>query len=153
MDENVVENNNSGGLNVSEEVLKNLTGNLGNQLDLNSLMQMATTLLKNDSLLNSVAGLSRLKIPASLAPVKQENAETTAISQSQVNSDNVVTELQKANEMLSSLTKTLENMANVVIELKEQNKILSTMAQKLDNITNDTSGLYKQIKRKNQNKK
>ncbi|MCH6264307.1 hypothetical protein [Neobacillus citreus] len=144
MDENVVENNNPAGMNVDLEKLKNLTGNLGNQLDMNSLMQMATTLLKNDSFLTSVAGLSKLKLPASLAP----NAETSIVSQSQENSANVVTELQKVNEMLSSLNNNLENISNVVKELKQQNEILSSMAQKLDNITNDNSGFYKLFKRK-----
>ncbi|WP_423798600.1 hypothetical protein [Neobacillus sp. SAB-20_R2A] len=155
MDDNVAENNNnSAGMNVDLEKLKNLTGTLGNQLDMNSLMQMATTLLlKKDSPLNSIAGLGNLKLPASLAPVKQENAETTAISQSQENNADVVTELQKANEILFSLNKNLENMANVVLELKQQNELLSSMAQKLNNISIKTSRLYKQIKRKNQNKK
>jgi flagellin-like hook-associated protein FlgL len=130
MNENINENENSvkkgTESNIDVEKLKNLT----NTMDLNSIMQLASTLLKNESIMNSVVGgLSKNKQNSTL-PVPKVSEK-------------------KGNIDLSSLNDLLEKIANDLSVLKQENAKLGTLSQKLDNIENELSELRILLTQKN----
>ena len=94
--------------------------------DLNSLMQLANTLTKNESLMKSVTELSNKNLNGTL-PVSK------------------VSEHQEKVE-LTSLFQKLENITNDLSELRQKNSELASLPQKLENITNDISELKKGLK-------
>jgi signal transduction histidine kinase len=124
--ENYVQNT---GNNIDKDTVKNLANNLTkNQgaLDLGSIMQLATTLLKNDSLMNSVNELNKKR--QNIAPSVAKSSE------------------KLENGELASLSEKLENITNDMSALKEENNVLASAGQKLDNITNDILELKKELK-------
>ncbi|MEH7129885.1 hypothetical protein V7103_16935, partial [Neobacillus drentensis] len=105
-------------INVDNDTTKNLANNLlknQSSLDLGSLMQVASSLLKNDALMNSLSERSKKKenpeIPVAKVSKNQEKAE------------------------LASLSEKLENIANDISGLKQENVEQASLLQKLENIT------------------
>ncbi|MEH7377524.1 hypothetical protein, partial [Neobacillus drentensis] len=161
MDENMKEKSvKNTGINIDRDSLKNLANNLQknqSSLDLGSLMQMATTLLKNDSLMNSVTQLSKKKNNTTLPESKiTEKLEKVTNDNSVQNTGNNVdkdsldlnsimqlaTTLTKNESLLNSVTEHLNATLPVSkISEKQENVELTSLSQKIENITNDISGL------------
>ena len=120
-----------------------------NSLDLNSIMQLTTSLLKNDMLMNSVTELSKRKkdstLPVSKTSEQQENTEQSSLSQKLENIANDISELKQEIVELSSLSQTLENIANDISELKQETEELSSLSRRLGTIANDISELKKEL--------
>ncbi|MDN3015358.1 hypothetical protein PH210_03940 [Paenibacillus sp. BSR1-1] len=120
MSGNMNENNaQDAGNNMDKDPLKNLTNNLlnnQNSFDLSSIMRVATTLLNNESIINSFTELNKQnQTPApSTAPEKQENAELASLSE----------QLEKLSNDFSELKKEL-------LELKELNNYMIKIFKKL----------------------
>ena len=92
-------------------------------IDLGSIMQMATSLLNNNSLMDSVAELGK----------KTENPSPT------------VPEVSESAE-LASLSEKLEKLTNDLCELKQKSSELASLAIKLDKLTNVISELKKELR-------
>ncbi|MBV7504558.1 hypothetical protein KW850_04660 [Bacillus sp. sid0103] len=135
------------GNNVDKDPVNHLIKN-ENSLDLNSMMQLASTLMKNESLLNSVTELSEKNInatlPVSKVSKKQRNVELTSLSEKMENIANDISGLRQENAELASLSQKLENITNDISGLRQENAELASLSQKLENITNDISGLRKE---------
>ena len=121
MSEDINENNEQNtNINVNKDYVNNLANNLlkgQNSLDLGSIMQMATTLLNNDKLLNTVTGLAKNKEqptpPAAEVSEKQENAELTYFS-----------------EVLETIANDISELKKEILEAKEQNKYLTKLVKR-----------------------
>ncbi|NWQ41061.1 hypothetical protein MLOOGBEN_10170 [Bacillus sp. EB106-08-02-XG196] len=131
MNEHIEENSENNNVDKETGNSNNLTSNLiknEKSMDLNSIMQLATSLLKNDTLMNSVAGLNKNKqnstLPVSKVSENQENTE------------------------LVSLYQKLEKIANDISKIKQENVILASLSQKLENIENEISELKKELQDK-----
>ncbi|WP_223587728.1 hypothetical protein [Neobacillus bataviensis] len=113
----------------NEESGKNLSKNQ-NTLDLGAIMQLASSLLKNDLVMKSVTELSNKNLnsvtPETNAADTPENEEMSSIADT------------PENEQMSSIAEQLEKIANEFSELKaelsnlkEQNNYLTKMVKKL----------------------
>lgn len=129
------------GINVDKDLVNHLIKN-ENSLDLNSMMQLASTLMKNESLLHSVTELSEKNInatlPVSKVSKKQRNVELTSLSEKMENIANDISGLRQENAELASLSQKLENITNDILELKkelkdvkEQNSELNKLLKKI----------------------
>ncbi|MED3997538.1 hypothetical protein P4647_23380 [Peribacillus frigoritolerans] len=128
MDEQINENNvKNSSNNIDKDTIKNLSSNSfknENSMDLNSIIQLATTLLKNDTLMNTVAGISKNKQssmpPVTKVPEKQENTELVSLSQKLEKIDNVVSDIKQENIILASLSIKLVNIEFEISELRKE---------------------------------
>lgn len=109
--------------NIANQFLKNQ-----NTLDLGSMMQLASTLLNNDVIMNSVTEqLSKNKtIAAAQSSKASEKPETV--------------------HKLTSNEKLVTN-SNDISELKEELRGLATLSKKIENLTNEISELIKVLKK------
>ena len=156
MNENINENSvNNTETNADKEMTKSLNSNLFKNekpMDLGSMIQLASTLLKNESLINSVANLSKNKqsstAPVTKVPEKQENTELVSLSQKLENIENGLSELNQENANLAALSQKLDNIENSLSELKQENANLAALSQKLENIENGLSELNLLITKK-----
>ena len=156
MNENINENSvNNTETNADKEMTKSLNSNLlknEKPMDLGSMIQLASTLLKNESLINSVANLSKNKqsstAPVTKVPEKQENTELVSLSQKLENIENGLSELNQENANLATLSQKLDNIENSLSELKQENANLAALSQKLENIENGLSELNLLITKK-----
>jgi DNA repair exonuclease SbcCD ATPase subunit len=156
MNENINENSvNNTETNADKEMTKSLNSNLlknEKPMDLGSMIQLASTLLKNESLINSVANLSKNKqsstAPVTKVPEKQENTELVSLSQKLENIENSISELNQENANLAALSQKLDNIENSLSELKQENANLAALSQKLENIENGLSELNLLITKK-----
>jgi DNA repair exonuclease SbcCD ATPase subunit len=156
MNENINENSvNNTETNADKEMTKSLNSNLlknEKPMDLGSMIQLASTLLKNESLINSVANLSKNKqsstAPVTKVPEKQENTELVSLSQKLENIENGLSELNQENANLAALSQKLDNIENSLSELKQENANLAALSQKLENIENGLSELNLLITKK-----
>jgi DNA repair exonuclease SbcCD ATPase subunit len=156
MNENINENSvNNTETNADKEMTKSLNSNLlknEKPMDLGSMIQLASTLLKNESLINSVANLSKNKqsstAPVTKVPEKQENTELVSLSQKLENIENGLSELNQENANLAALSQKLDNIENSLSELKQENANLAALSQKLENIENGLSELNMLITKK-----
>jgi urease gamma subunit len=149
--------------------LENLTNNLlknPNSLDFGSLIQMATTLLKNDSLMNSVTELSKKnQSPAHTESKITEKRKKVTNDNSVQNTDkNIARDSLDLNSIMKQLATTMKNesLLDSVTELskknlnatlpvskvaeKQENGELASLFQKLENISNDILELKKELK-------
>ncbi|WHY69315.1 hypothetical protein [Neobacillus sp. SuZ13] len=137
-------------------------------LDLNSLMHLATSLTKNESLMESVTepsnkNLNRTlpesrvskqenveltslfkkieNITKDLSGLRQEHSELASLSQKLENINKDMSELRQESSELASLSQKLENINKDMSELRQENSELASLSQKLENITKDISGL------------
>jgi hypothetical protein len=85
--------------------------NKENPIDLNSMMQLATTLLKNEALMSSVTDKIKQK-PVSKVPAEHENPEAATLAKN----------LENISENLFSLSQKLDNIADDLSELKKELK-------------------------------
>ncbi|WP_249599549.1 hypothetical protein [Peribacillus frigoritolerans] len=87
-------------------------------------MQLATTLLKNDTLMNTVTGISKNKqsstSPVTKVPEKQENTELVSLYQKLEKIDNVVSDIKQENIILASLSIKLVNIEFEISELRKE---------------------------------
>ncbi|MDP1421062.1 hypothetical protein Q8G35_22450 [Peribacillus simplex] len=149
MDEQINENNVKNSNNNIDKDTINLTSNSlknENSMDLNSIMQLATTLLKNDTLMNTVTGISKNKqsstAPVTKVPEKQENTELVSLYQKLEKIDNVISAMQQEN---TGLSQKLEKIDNEVSDIKQENIILASLSIILVNIEFEISELRKEI--------
>jgi small-conductance mechanosensitive channel len=139
---------------VDKDSFQNLANNLlknQNSFDFGSIMQMATTLLNNDSLLNSVkTDLSKKKQnPApteSKVSKKQKKDKLASLSLQLENIANGISGLKQENVNLATLPQQLENITNDISGLKQENVELASLSQKLENCANDFSELKQELK-------
>jgi DNA repair exonuclease SbcCD ATPase subunit len=112
---------------------------------LNSIMQLTSTLLKNDSLMNSVAGLSKMKqnstLPVSEVSEKQENTELSSLSQKLENIANDISDKNVDKGTIKNLTNNLVKNENS-IDLNSIMQLTSTLL-KNDSLMNSVAGLSK----------
>lgn len=109
--------------NIANQLLKNQ-----NTLDLGSMMQLASTLLNNDVIMNSVTEqLSKNKLIAATKASK-------------------VSEKPENVQMSTSYEK-LVTISNEISELKEEFRGLATLSEKIENLTNEISELTKVLKK------
>lgn len=118
MSENMNENSEQNtGNNAEMDPLKNLSS-------LNSIMQLANNLMKNEALMNSVAEIRK---------IRENPAHVSNVSETQKNAE------------LAALSETLEIIANDISVLKQQSAYLASLFEKLENISNDISELKKEL--------
>lgn len=147
MNENINENSvNNTETNADKEMTKSLNSNLlknEKPMDLGSMIQLASALLKNESLINSVANLSKNKqsstAPVTKVPENQENTELVALSQKLENIENGLSELKQENDNRAALSQKLDNIENSLSELKQEIANLAALSQRLENIENGLS--------------
>lgn len=136
--------------NTIENPLNNLTNklNLGeNNLDMGSIMSMASTLLKNDSVLSSLKGLGSLNqlntVPVVKTQPKQNNTDLTLlhelIDKIQLQ---IMSEMNAIRERLDKLT---NEMITIKFELNESRK----MSQSLQDLIHTRQ--IEKVKRKKNN--
>ncbi|MBT2696239.1 hypothetical protein J7E79_02165 [Bacillus sp. ISL-40] len=163
------ENNNENSVQNTGNNLENLANNLlknPNSLDFGSLIQMATTLLKNDSLMNSVTELSKKnQNPAPPeSKITEKRKKVTNDKSVQNTGNNVDKDSLDLNFIMKQLATTMKNesLLDSVTELskknlnatlpvskvseKQENAELASLSQKLENITNDILELKKELK-------
>ncbi|MGF6950587.1 uncharacterized protein YfcZ (UPF0381/DUF406 family) [Neobacillus sp. B4I6] len=161
INENSVQNTGNNLENLANNLLKN-----PNSLDLGSLIQMATTLLKNDSLMNSVTELSKKnQSPAHTeSNITEKRKKVTKDNSVQKTDNNVARDSLDLNSIMKQLATTMKNesLLNSVTELskknlnatlpvstvseKQENVELASLSQKLENITSDILELKKELK-------
>ncbi|WP_066050609.1 hypothetical protein [Robertmurraya korlensis] len=126
MSDNINDNSEQNTSNNMEKDLGKNNSNSQSKVDLSSMMQLASTLLKNDVIMNSVTEqLSKNKPTATQSSKVTEKPE---------------------NVQMSTLYKKLEETANDVSELKEEYKGLASLSEKIENLTNEISELTKVLK-------
>jgi urease gamma subunit len=156
INENSVQNTDNNLENLANNLLKN-----PNSLDFGSLIQMATTLLKNDSLMNSVTELSKKnQSPAHTESNITEKRKKVTNDNSVQNTDkNVARDSLDLNSIMKQLATTMKNesLLDSVTELskknlnatlpvskvseKQENVELTSLAEKMEIMANDISGL------------
>lgn len=107
-----------------------------NTLDLGSMMQLASTLLNNDVIMNSVTEqlISKKKpVAATQVPKVSEKSEKAQISTSDERLVNIANDLSELKEEYRSLATLAEKIENLTIELSELTKVLKkTKEQEMD---------------------
>ncbi|WP_144549798.1 hypothetical protein [Bacillus sp. X1(2014)] len=119
-------------------------------LDLNSLMHLATTLTKNESLMKSVTEPSNKNLngtlPVSKVSEQQENVELTSLFQKLEKITKDISGLRHENSELASLSQKLENINKDISGLRHETEDLSSMSHKLENFANELSELKQELK-------
>ncbi|MFP5105963.1 hypothetical protein ACSU6B_04205 [Neobacillus sp. C211] len=156
INENSVQNTGNNLENLANNLLKN-----PNSLDFGSLIQMATTLLKNDSLMNSVTELSKKnQNPAPPESKITEKRKKVTIDNSVQNTGNNVDKdsldlnfimkqlatTMKNESLLDSVTELSKKNLNATLPVskvseKQENVELTSLAEKMEIMANDISGL------------
>lgn len=126
MKENNINENNAQNLieNIDKESIKNLTNNLvknENSIDFSSLIKLATPLLKNESVLNSVMELSKVK--------ETGKTQTSSESKGTVESDLLHANLEKVVHELAELKKEVTNKLSILenVNVKDLSEIKSEL--------------------------
>ncbi|MEL3973669.1 hypothetical protein AAEO50_15380 [Rossellomorea oryzaecorticis] len=106
---------------LENEAFKNLAGNLlKNEKSMGSLMNLATTFLKNDSLLNSLETKGSLKNPATENGEEQEDKFTSLIKMQ----ENLAKEISSLSQKLDTITNDIAEFKKEWQSLKENNRKL-----------------------------
>ncbi|MCM3602363.1 hypothetical protein M3175_16645 [Robertmurraya korlensis] len=125
LEQNSTNNMDKNPKNIANQFLKNQ-----NTIDLGSMMQLASTLLSNDVIMNSVTEqLSKNKTIASVQPSKvsekQENVQLSTLYEKLVTISNDISELKEQFTGLANFSKNLNNelseLTKVLINIKENN--------------------------------
>ncbi|MBT2736398.1 hypothetical protein [Bacillus sp. ISL-7] len=156
INENSVQNTGNNLENLANNLLKN-----PNSLDFGSLIQMATTLLKNDSLMNSVTELSiknqnpappESKLTEKRKKITNDNSVQNTVNN--VDKDSLdlnfimkqLATTMKNESLLDSVTELSKKNLNATLPVskvseKQENVELTSLAEKMEIMANDISGL------------
>lgn len=131
MSDNINENREQNTSNNMDKDPKNMANQLlknQNTLDLGSMMQLASTLLNNDVIMNSVTEqLSKNKLITA--------TQTSKVSE------------KPENVQMSTSYEKLVTISNEISELKEEFRGLATLSEKIENLTNEISELTMVLKK------
>lgn len=123
------------GVSLDNEAFKNLAGNLlKNEKSMGSLMNLATTFLKNDSLLNSIDPngiLRNPKNPVSIDVEEQEDKVTSLIKMQESLAKQIFLEISSLSQKLDTITKDISEFKKEWQSLKEHNPKLFKKSKKL----------------------
>ncbi|WP_341357263.1 hypothetical protein [Rossellomorea sp. y25] len=129
------ENNNeksiekSGG-SVDHDAFKNLAGNLlKNEKSMGSLMNLATTFLKNDSLLNSIESNGSLKNPKNPVSIDVEEQEDKVTSLIKMH-ESLAKQISSFSQKLDTIAKEISELTKEWQSLKEHNPKLFKKSKK-----------------------
>ncbi|MFC7787295.1 hypothetical protein ACFQWC_22950 [Rossellomorea sp. GCM10028870] len=121
----------SGG-SVDHDAFKNLAGNLlKNEKSMGSLVNLATTFLKNDSLLNSIESNRSLKNPVSKDVEEQEDKDISIIKMQEVLAQQISREISSLSQKLDTITNDISEFKKEWQSLKEHNRKLFKKSKKL----------------------
>jgi hypothetical protein len=110
---------------VDNEAFKNLAGNLlKNEKSMGSLMNLATTFLKNDSLLNTIETNGSLKNPVSKDVEEQEDKVTSLIRMQENLAKQITLEISSLSQKLDTITDDISEFKKEWQSLKEHNRKL-----------------------------
>jgi hypothetical protein len=113
------------GVSVENEAFKNLAGNLlKNEKSMGSLMNLATTFLKNDSLLNSIETNGSLKNPVSKDVEEPEDKVTSLIKMQESLAKQITLEISSLSQKLDTITDDIAEFKKEWQSLKEHNRKL-----------------------------
>jgi cell division FtsZ-interacting protein ZapD len=126
MNENIGENSVvKNEVSVDNEAFKNLAGNLlKNEKSMGSLMNLATTFLKNDSLLNSIETNGNLKKTVSKDVEEQEDKVTSLIRMQENLAKQITLEISSLSQKLDTITDDISELKKEWQSLKEHNRKL-----------------------------
>jgi hypothetical protein len=106
-------------------------------IDLSSLMELTSSLMKNEALLNSVAGLELEKQSAKMAKPKASQKKSINLGLLLFNRWKRLTcevlGLNPNKEELAAISRQLEKIANDLAEIKQQKAELAASLRKNDN--------------------
>jgi len=131
-------NSNSPSNNKNVDLIKELTNNLqnnGNSIDLNSLVKIATPLLKNEAVMNSVLDISKKKQSSEVnseISSTNEQIEHTLLKLEKLDQELVEIKTRLANKLFEvSISDEISTIKSELIELKKQNSYLTELVEVL----------------------